>query len=72
MAYWSVERHNFIVIDFGDFNINHKKVWETTPFQKTLCQSQGRDGKDIPKEVVEQIKKTIRKDKVTGTLHDVK
>ena len=40
--------------------------------RKSLAQFQGKEGKDIPKEVIEQVRKHINKDREKTTLNDVK
>jgi hypothetical protein len=74
------EKQEFIVTDFSKFKVKHRRIYKRLDhFKEVLCQFQGKEGKDIPKEVVERIRENIIKDKVPKdssggliTLDDVK
>ena len=71
---WGVFRkQEFIVTDLSNFKVEHLRIYKRLDhFKEVLSQFQGKEGKDIPKELVEQIRGNINKDKGTTTLSDVK
>ena len=67
------EKPEFIVTDLSTFKVKHKRVYKRLDhFKEVLSQFQGKEGKEIPKEVVDKLKTKIDKDKTTITLDDVK
>ena len=66
------EKQEFIVADFSNFKVKRRRIYKRLDhFKEVLCQFQGKELKDIPKEVVERIRGNIQKDKGTTTLDDV-
>ena len=48
------ETQEFIVTDFNNFKIKHQRVYKRLDhFKEVLCQLQGKEGKEIAKEVVD-------------------
>ena len=67
------EKQEFVVTDLSNFKIKHKRIYKRLDhFKEVLSQFQGKEGKEIPKEVVEKLKTKINKDKTMITLNDVK
>ena len=67
------EKQEFVVTDLSNFKIKHKRIYKRLDhFKEVLSQFQGKEGKEIPREVVDKIRENINKDKTTMTLHDVK
>ena len=67
------EKQEFIVTDLSNFKIKHKRIYKRLDhFKEVLSQFQGKEGKEIPKELVEKIRENINKEKTTTTLNDVK
>ena len=67
------ETQEFIVTDFSNFKVKHRRIYKRLDhFKEVLSQFQGKEGKEIPKEVVDLIRGNINKDKGTTTLNDVK
>ena len=67
------ERERYIVTDFNNFQIRHMRIYKRLDhFKEVLSQFQGKEGKDIPNDVVERIRGNITKDKGSTTLNDVK
>ena len=67
------EKQEFIVTDLSNFKIKHKRIYKRLDhFKEVLSQFQGKEGKDIPHEVVERIRENTGKDKALITLTDVK
>ena len=67
------ERERYIVTDFNNFQIRHMRIYQRLDhFKEVLSQFQGKEGKDIPNDVVERIRGNITKDKGSTTLNDVK
>ena len=67
------ERERYVVTDFSNFQIRHRRIYKRLDhFKEVLSQFQGKEGKDIPNDVVELIRGRITKDKGSTTLNDVK
>ena len=67
------ETQEFIVTDLSNFKIKHKRIYKRLDhFKEVLSQFQGKEGKDIPKGIIERIKESLNKDNGTITLNDVK
>ncbi len=67
------EKHEFIITDFSNFRVKHRRIYKRLDhFKEVLCQFQGKEGKNIPHEVVEKVKASMLKDKGDITLLDVK
>ena len=67
------ETHDFIVTYLSNFKIKHKRIYKRLDhFKEVLSQFQGKEGKEIPREVVDKIRENINKDKTTMTMNDVK
>ena len=67
------ETQEFIVTDLSNFKVKHRRIDKRLDhFKEVLCQFQGKEGKEIPKEVVDRIRGNINNDKGTTTLNDVK
>jgi hypothetical protein len=67
------EKQEFVVTDLSNLKIKHKRIYKRLDhFKEVLSQFQGKEGKEIPKEVVDKIRENINKDKTTMTLNDVK
>ena len=67
------EKPEFIVTDLSTFKIKHKRVYKRLDhFKEVLSQFQGKEGKEIPREVVDKLKQNINKERTTITLDDVK
>ena len=48
------EKQEYIVTDFSNFKIKYQRVYKRLGhFKEVLCQFQGKEGKEIPKEVVD-------------------
>ena len=55
------EKQNFIVADMSNFKIKHRRIYKRLdPFKEVLSQFQGKEGKDIPKDLVERIRENIK------------
>ena len=67
------EKQEFVVTDLSNFKIKHKRIYKRLDhFKEVLSQFQGKEGKEIPKEVVDKLRENINKEKTTITLNDVK
>ena len=67
------EKQEYVVTDFRNFQIRHRRIYKRLDhFKEILSQFQGKEGKEIPNEVVDRIRETIKKDRGTTTLNDVK
>ena len=67
------EKQEYVVTDFRNLQIRHRRVYKRLDhFKEILSQFQGKEGKEIPNEVVDRIRETIKKDPGTTTLNDVK
>ena len=67
------EKQEFVVTDLSNFKIKHKRIYKRLDhFKEVLSQFQGKEGKEIPREVVDKIRENINKEKTTITLNDVK
>ena len=66
------EKQEYIVSDFRNFQIRHRRIYKRLDhFKEVLSQFQGKEGKDIPMEVVERIRESIQKDRESTTLNDI-
>ena len=51
------ERERYVVTDFSNFQIRHRRIYKRLDhFKEVLSQFQGKEGKDIPNDVVELIR----------------
>ena len=69
------EKQEFIVTDLSTTKIKHRRIYKRLDhFKEVLCQFQGKEGKVIPREVLDKIKAGIglAKDKGSITMLDVK
>ena len=67
------EKQEYVVTDFRNFQIRHRRVYKRLDhFKEILSQFQGKEGKEIPNEMVDRIRGNIKKDRGTTTLNDVK
>ena len=67
------EKQEYVITDFRNLQIRHRRVYKRLDhFKEILSQFQGKEGKEIPNEVVDRIRETIKKDPGTTTLNDVK
>jgi hypothetical protein len=67
------EKTEFIVTDLSTFKVKHKRVYKRLDhFKEVLSQFQGKEGTEIPREVVDKLKQNINKERTTITLDDVK
>ena len=58
------ETQEFIVTDLSNFKIKHKRIYKRLDhFKEVLSQFQGKEGKEIPNEVVDKIRTNINKEK---------
>ena len=65
------ETQEFIVTDLSNFKIKHKRIYKRLDhFKEVLSQFQGKEGKDIPRTVIERLRENIKND--SPTLHEVK
>ena len=65
------ETQEFIVTDLSNFKIKHKRIYKRLDhFKEVLSQFQGKEGKDIPRTVIERIRENIKND--SPTLNEVK
>ena len=65
------ETQEFIVTDLSNFKIKHKRIYKRLDhFKEVLSQFQGKEGKDIPRTVIERLRENIKND--APTLHEVK
>ena len=67
------EKQEFIVTDLSNFKIKHRRIYKRLDhFKEVLCQFQGKEGKVIPREVLDKIKSGIGHAKGDIALVDVK
>ncbi len=68
------EKQAFVITDFSNFRVKHRRIYKRLDhFKEVLSQFQGKEGKNIPREVVEKVKASLGpKDKNTITPLDVK
>ena len=65
------ETHEFIVTDLSNFKIKHKRIYKRLDhFKEVLSQFQGKEGKDIPRTVIERLRESIKND--SPTIQEVK
>ena len=56
------ETQEFIVTDLSNFKIKHKRIYKRLDhFKEVLSQFQGKEGKDIPRTVIERLRESIKK-----------
>ena len=54
------ETQEFIVTDLSNFKIKHKRIYKRLDhFKEVLSQFQGKEGKDIPRTVIERLRESI-------------
>ncbi len=64
------ETQECIVTDLSNFNIKHKRIYKRLDhFRQVLGQFQRKEGKDIPRTVIERLKGNIKND--SPTLHKI-
>ena len=57
------ETQEFIVTDLSNFKIKHKRIYKRLDhFKEVLSQFQGKEGKDIPRTVIERLRESIKND----------
>ena len=67
------EKQEYVITDIRNLQIRHRRVYKRLDhFKEILSQFQGKEGKEIPNEVVDRIRENIKKDPGTTTLNDVK
>ena len=60
------ETQEFIVTDLSNFKIKHKRIYKRLDhFKEVLSQFQGKEGKDIPRTVIERLRENIKNDSPT-------
>ena len=60
------ETQEFIVTDLSSFKIKHKRIYKRLDhFKEVLSQFQGKEGKDIPRTVIERLRESIKNDSPT-------
>ena len=60
------ETQEFIVTDLSTFKIKHKRIYKRLDhFKEVLSQFQGKEGKDIPRTVIERLRESIKNDSPT-------
>ena len=65
------ETQEFIVTDLSNFKIKHKRIYKRLDhFKEVLSQFQGKEGKDIPRTVIERLRENIKND--SPTINEVK
>ena len=65
------ETQEFIVTDLSNFKIKHKRIYKRLDhFKEVLSQFQGKEGKDIPRTVIERLRESIKND--SPTIQEVK
>ena len=67
------ETQEFIVTDLSNFKIKHKRIYKRLDhFKEVLSQFQGKEGKDIPRTVIERLRESIKNESVPPTILEVK
>ena len=67
------ETQEFIVTDLSNFKIKHKRIYKRLDhFKEVLSQFQGKEGKDIPRTVIERLRESIKNDSLPPTIQEVK
>ena len=65
------ETQEFIVTDLSNFKIKRKRIYKRLDhFKEVLSQFQGKEGKDIPRTVIERLRESIKND--SPTIQEVK
>ena len=65
------ETQEFIVTDLSNFKIKHRRIYKRLDhFKEVLSQFQGKEGKDIPRTVIERLRESIKND--SPTIQEVK
>ena len=65
------ETQEFIVTDLSNFKIKNKRIYKRLDhFKEVLSQFQGKEGKDIPRTVIERLRESIKND--SPTIQEVK
>ena len=60
------ETQEFIVTDLSNFKIKNKRIYKRLDhFKEVLSQFQGKEGKDIPRTVIERLRESIKNDSPT-------
>ena len=60
------ETQEFIVTDLSNFKIKHKRIYKRLDhFKEVLSQFQGKEGKDIPRTVIERLRESVKNDSPT-------
>ena len=60
------ETQEFIVTDLSNFKIKHKRIYKRLDhFKEVLSKFQGKEGKDIPRTVIERLREIIKNDSPT-------
>ena len=60
------EMQEFIVTGLSNFKIKHKRIYKRLDhFKEVLSQFQGKEGKDIPRTVIERLRESIKNDSPT-------
>ena len=60
------ETQELIVTDLSNFKIKHKRIYKRLDhFKEVLSQFQGKEGKDIPRTVIERLRESIKHDSPT-------
>ena len=60
------ETQEFIVTDLSNFKIKHRRIYKRLDhFKEVLSQFQGKEGKDIPRTVIERLRESIKNDSPT-------
>ena len=55
------ETQEFIVTDLSNFKIKHRRIYKRLDhFKEVLSQFQGKEGKDIPRTVIERLRESIK------------
>ena len=63
------ETQEFIVTDLSNFKIKHKRIYKRLDhFKEVLSQFQGKEGKDIPRTVIERLRESIKNDSLPPAL----
>ena len=67
------ETQEFTVTDLSNFKIKHNRIYKRLDhFKEVLSQFQGKEGKDIPRTVIERLRENIKNDSLPPTIQEVK